>query len=844
MAVTSPAGTLRPRQNFLWSRLHFVIRLLGTAGLLAAWIGDMLYGVVGQLAARFESVDSFAAARNTARQLAQVAVDDPRGHQDLLLFFGGAAAVLLALGVELFASVVFTALRRGAFGVNAVLQTAIAAALLIGLNAWSYFHYQQFDGTRDRQFTLPEEDRANLAKLDPKSKTTVIIYDVHKTFGRFTEKPDRFDNAAAAKIVEKVRDLADRLRAVGSQLQVEILDINKEDYEESLNALTRDAPNLRKAIDAAQENSLFFFARGEHDSEKIQRLSFNDFYLLDKTASQGDGDKGRNLVLLSQGVEPFVRRILSLGAPKPRVGIAVIHEVLTSTGENELGLQGLRKVLEENGFEVRDILLKRWGGNTGPEAAVYTTDENTLDELDQEESYGRNLVKAVEVDKSDLREALEIWKKALVDEKMRDELSRKLAARLRGNKVTVGLARRQVELLEDDLKARDVALEALKTELGEIAKKKSALNVTALTEQRRMTDLKAKLDRLLTECDVLIVPRMTLRNTAARGANIPAQVYRLEQTQVDAIKDYLKAGKPLLACVGPDSESPEDRSPEAGRPEPFETMLSQLGIKFGKQTVLFDSETKAFADRRAGKMFGGNTVRIPPVLFDWKSGQGHPLVYPPLSTQENPIRRSLRLSTRGLGKGKRLDVSIRVPQPIYYEPIAGVKPEFDPDFLMTDSDSWNEDQPFPTADSIPQFARPKGSGDGEKNKGTLEERRRGPFPIGVAVQTKLPTTKEWYNSASDVPASVRLAVVGQGGFFTGKELPPAQEKLFVNTLHWLLGRDDQLPTEDRVWSYPRVDETIPPHSTTLERWKRGMQFDLPALFLLIGVVVWLVRRLR
>jgi hypothetical protein len=843
MAVTSHPETLRPRQNFIWSRLHFFIRLLGTAGLLAAWISDVLNGVVGQLAARFEPINSLNEGVEAARQLVQVLVNDPRGHQDLLVFFGGAAAVLLALCVELFASVLFTAFRRGAFGVNAVLQATMAAALLIGVNVWSYFHYQQFDGTRDRQFTLPEEDRANLAKLDPKSKTTVIIYNVHRTFGQFTKKPDQFESAAAAKIVEKVRDLADRLRAIGPQLQVELLDVDQEGYEKSLDALTRDAPQLRKAIDAAQENSLFFFARGEDGRENIQQFSFNDFYLLDKTASQGDGESGRNLVLLSQGVKPFVRRILSLGAPKPRVGIAVIHEVLTSTGEDELGLQGLRKVLEENGFEVRDILLKRWG-NTGPEAAVYTSDENTLDELEQQERSIKTVTAAIEQNQKEIREAQEVWKKAVVDEKMRDELTRKLASRLRGRKITVALARDQVEGLEDDLKSLDAAAQRLREQLDEINKQKSGLNVTALSEQRRMTDLKAKLDRLLSECDVLIVPRMTLRNTAARGANISAQLYRMEQAQVDAIKDYLKAGKPLLACVGPDSEAPEERSPESGRPEPFETMLSQLGIKLGKQTVLFDVETKAFADRRAGKMFAGSTVRIPPVLFDWKSGQGHPLVYPPLSTKENPIRRSLRLATRGLGKGKRLDVSIRVPQPVYYEPIAGVKPEFDPDFLMTDADSWNEDQPFPTADSIPQFARPKESGDGDKSKGTLEERRRGPFPIGVAVQTKLPTTKEWYSSASDVPAAVRLAVIGQGGFFTGKELPPAQEKLFVNTLNWLLGRDDQLATEEKVWSYPRVNETIPPNSPTLDRWKRGMQVDLPALFIFIGVVVALVRRLR
>jgi hypothetical protein len=841
MAVTSSAPARRPRQRLFWSRLHFALRLLGVTGLLVACVCAVLAGVKGELNSLY-AAETMHDAVDAVLALGRGVVENPRGSLRLLLLFCGAAAVLVVLSIELLAIAASTATRRSAFGFNALLQGALAVALLVGVNVWSYFHHEQYDGTRDRQFTLPPRERADLRQLDSKSKTTVIVYDVHKTFGQLNKKPDGFDRAAERKVIEKVRDLVDRLRAVGPQLSVEVFDIDEDGYENRLDALTRDAPALRKAIDAAEENSLFFFARGEDGRENIQRLSFNEFYLLDKEASRGGDGKRRNLVLLDQGVQPFVRRILSLGAPKPRVGIAVIHEVLTSIGEDEWGLQGLRQVLEEHGFAVRDILLKRWG-NRGPEAAVYSTDENALDELEQEEQLLKSVVAALEQDQNTIRKALEVWKKAIDDEKTRAELTRKFADRLRGNKITAEIARNQAEDLEDELKYREATLKRGREQLAETAKKKDKLNVPALTEQKRMTDLRAKLDRLLTDCDVLIVPRMTLRNTAARGANIPASLYRMEQTQVEAIKDYLKAGKPLLACVGPSNEAPEDRSLEANRPEPFETMLSELGIKLGKQTVLFDSEMKAFADRRAGKTFAGTTVRIPPVLFEWKSGQGHPLGYPVLSRQENPIRRSMRLAGRGLAKGQALDIALRLPRPVYYEPPKGVKPDFDPDFLMSNADSWNEEQPFPTAESVPQFTRPKESGKAAAAD-PLDERRRGPFPIGVAVQTELPTTKSWYVSKSDTPATVRLAVLGQGGFFTGKSLPLAQEKLFVNTLNWLLGRDDQLPRDDRVWSYPRVEETIPPNSETESLWMWGARLGLPVLFGFFGVVMWLFRRLR
>jgi hypothetical protein len=61
----------------------------------------------------------------------------------------------------------------------------------------------------------------------------------------------------------------------------------------------------------------------------------------------------------------------------------------------------------------------------------------------------------------------------------------------------------------------------------------------------------------------------------------------------------------------------------------------------------------------------------------------------------------------------------------------------------------------------------------------------------------------------------------------------------INTANWLLGRDDYLPQDGVRWSYPRVD--LQPRERSLWFWAA---LGLPILSVYLGVVVWLVRRLR
>src|SRR5262249_2960888 len=120
----------------------------------------------------------------------------------------------------------------------------------------------------------------------------------------------------------------------------------------------------------------------------LQRLSFDDFYQLDRTLSQKANDGQGNLVLLKKGVGPLARRILNLEEKRPRVGILVVHEVFTTEGaEDAFALGGLKKALVQHGFDVRNVVLKRnlgfdrrTGGWRG-EAAANTLEETQYERL-------------------------------------------------------------------------------------------------------------------------------------------------------------------------------------------------------------------------------------------------------------------------------------------------------------------------------------------------------------------------------------------------------------------------------------------------------------------------------
>jgi hypothetical protein len=837
-----------PRPNPWAARLHFLVRFVGLTGFVAV-VAGLVIALVQNL-----GPEAFLPALQgeSSDLVAQVAA--------YLLAVGGGLILLLLL-VEALVALRVVAGRRSVFGVNATLQVALAVALLAGVNVFSFQHYLREDWTRDGKFTLPDAVRAQLSQLQ--GETTIVVYKQHKAFSGVSDTTDAFETAAEEKVVEKVQDLVEQFRELGPRFKVIVLDAKekesrdrarptpaegeqekaeaekpkppedaeqeapvtplnhyqakKKGYYETLAELPEP---MQKALASVPENSVFFYA-----GNKVQRLSFNDIFRLDRQAS----GVSENLVLKYQGVEPFARQVFNIDEKRPKIGIAVVHEWLTTEGPEDFGLAGLKKSLAAYGFDVRDVVLKKWSEFAPPEPAVYTYGESKLERLEEELTEQDTAIKDLEEELKNIGEVVKLWETSTVE-----ELTKKYARQLEGRKVSEEMRKRQLAVFQSEVRLREYLLTQAREERQELVKEKAGLNVEDLTEQRRITDLKAKLERSLADCDLLFIPRMTLRNVTM-GDRIPNRAHKLDEAQVGAIRDFLKAGKPVFACLGPTNEP---AGPQAPPPEPsdgLEEMFAKLGIKFGKQTVLFNVESKAFAERRSGLQTGGGNVELPPVNFDWKTGEGRPLLHEEAAEKApNPIRESMQLLARSLGHDK-LDLRLRHPRPIYYEPPAGQASPTDAVVMMTDRDAWNEDNPFPTRERAPRFQPP---GPDDPSAGTVDEKRRGRFPIGVAVEAKLP--EEWHKEKSAGPETVRVAAIGQGGLFVGKELSPATERLFLNTANWLLGREDHLPREVSTWAYPRVELS----ERDRYLWYWGTQLGLPLLFAYLGVVVLLLRRLR
>jgi hypothetical protein len=676
-----------------------------------------------------------------------------------------------------------------------------------GLNA-------RIDLTRDRAFTLPDDLRQRLRELDPKSRTTIIVYQRHKTFGNLTDKPDRYDYAAERKVVEKVRDLVDLLREVGPRLRVEVLDVEEEGFEDRLARLTEDAPELRKAIEAAPENSIFISARdpAREDRTFVQQMSFNELYQLDRVRSQQDNGGRGNLVLLGQGsdgrgIHPFVRRILNIQQRRPRIGVLVVHELLTSEGsEDSFTLAGLRRSLEAHGFDIRDVVLKKGWEGRGPtlEPAADTTEETKLERLETE-------LESLDEDVKELRAQIVAQRRSLAETKKRGP---------------AGLAR----LLEGGLKYLEEELADKLRERKRAQEERGKMDADRLSESRRLSDVRAKLTYSISDCDLLFIPRLT---RMASGRLILPRLHNLSPEQVDVVRDFLKAGKPILACLGPISEEPDaPTSPALGPPGPdgLERVLGDLGFHLNRQTVLFSADARAFAERRRD-LLRGAAVEAPPLDFDTPTREAYPEGHKPAARQDNPLRTGLRVMAHSVGSG--FDLRLRFPRPVYFERRDGKQPGYDPTFLLT-ATGWNDNQPFVTAERRPRYTAPKPD---DPNRGTLEAARRGPFPVGAAAQVPLP---ESWNAPRD--QKVRVAVIGQGDLFVGPTLSPARERLFLETANWLLGRDDYLPSDEHPWRYPRLGLT--PEDWQYRRWRDVAVWGLPVLFAFLGFVVLLYRRLR
>jgi hypothetical protein len=826
----------RRRPGLFWSRLHFLIRFLGVTGLFVACVGLVLARLQNHL---------------SSWQAAAEAVRSPGLAMGLVL--GGAAVVIPALLVEILTGLWAASARRSLFGFNAVLQVALAAALLVGVNFFAFEHPLRFDWTRSREFTLPASVQTDLRRLN--DETTVVIYQRHKSAGDQADKMDRYDFAAERKVVEKVKDLVQQLREIGPRFRVETLDVEEGGYDDKLDRLTKGAPELRKAIEAAPENTLFFQAKG-----RVQAMSFDEFYRLERVDSRAAG----NLVLGYAGVRPVVDRIFNLEERRPRVGVLVVHELLTTDSAIDIyTLSGLRKSLTAHGFDVRDVVLKRWAESLTP--AVDRLDDSKLDRLLDERDALDEKIRQHASELQVLKQLVADWPTGRPDDlaarliKYADAYDPSIFVLLGTDDIHITAANRQrlLDRLRSNLAFAEEISDLDRRQRDNVAKELAGLDEEGVRERRRMTDLRAKLANELSECDLLLIPRQTILSNGTPIVKGLPEVHDLNADQTAAIKDFMRRGKPVFACFGPRNQPGLGATP----PDDLEKLFADLGVHFGKKTVLFNAQVRAFAENDENPFRLSKAVEVPPLRLDTDEGDvaegpfaGTPAAVAafgapsdnPLSLgaflkppprpalPPNPVRESLLLTAHSTGRP--FDLTARYPRPVYLDNDVWQTLKFDPDVLTADRASWNDAKPFRTLERpIPSYSPPDRK---DPDNFTPEARRRGPFTVAVAFETDVPA--RWQLSAADQPAKLRIAAVGHGGLFIGKELSPSQEGLLLDTCNWLLGRDDRLARPATEWRYPRV--AMSDYEETLWLW--GARLGLPLLFAYLGAVALLLRRLR
>jgi hypothetical protein len=624
---------------------RYVVRLLAVTALFVAVAGAVVWGV-------------FAG------------VDDVIARMGRLMFFLGLVFPVLWAAVEIGAFTKALATSRGAVGGNAVLQILIAGAILVAVNFFAAGHYVRFDWTRDHAFTLPPRVAEQMAQL--RGDTDIYVVVKHVSFGqRSGEARDAYDLAAEKKIVEKVKDLAYLFQDAGPRFHVRTLDVEDEDFpnrvleirnREKQEAESRNEPEtspLADAIKAAPENSIFFRTGG-----KVARLAFHDIYAVDKEKSMNSD----NLVLTFQGIEPLARKIFNIEEKKPRVTLAVVHPALSMTSRDHplLTMNGAKKALEAQGFVCNDILLRKQDpeGGLSQEAAALSFDESRFEQIEDEVADLDDAIRVADSELPAVRKSLDFWKGTLAD------IGKKYIYIRLANGQQGLTTRDKLKQLEDRKVPFDTmpvddqdrigqqnglnrAIAIYEQQIEEARKEKSALeteqrglNVDELAERKRIADVEAKMKQLLSDTDLLVLPRFTFHHLPSEQI-ISNKVHKLDDAQLRAIKAFLKSGKPALFLLGPSNEKRDVPPEPGGGDDRLEPMLAELGISLPKQTILYNAEMKEFNERKAGLGFSMRELNLPPASVDWPIAAGEVGKYAG-PTAPNPIRESLLITGRSL----------------------------------------------------------------------------------------------------------------------------------------------------------------------------------------------------
>ncbi len=258
--------------------------------------------------------------------------------------------------------------------------------LLVLVNVISFKHFQRVELHPRQAVHPPAGTRGEFGKLRGNALTTIVVHQTHN-FGPLMARRNSFTKATEAEVTAKVGDLRRAVPGFGPQFKVVVLDTEAFKYRRQLKELTQDAPELLAAINASPGKQHLLLREQTRSA-----LAFSEVHATGTPPRATRTTSGRR-------TRPRARRA-STGSPgesspcrssRPKAAVCVVHELLTTAGEdtkNRYTLAGVRKSLAAQGFDVVDIVLKKNWNNARSfsdlKPAADTREESKLERLEGE----------------------------------------------------------------------------------------------------------------------------------------------------------------------------------------------------------------------------------------------------------------------------------------------------------------------------------------------------------------------------------------------------------------------------------------------------------------------------
>src|SRR5438876_4096125 len=203
--------------------------------------------------------------------------------------------------------------RQARFGTLALVSALVVLAILTAVNYISLYQNKRWDLTANKQFSLSDQSRNVLEKLD--SPLQVTVFAQEPEFPRYQDRMKEYEYASKKIATEYVDP--DKKPAVAKQNQIQQYGTIMLSYKGRTERVTSDAEQdvtnaIIKVVSGQQRKVYFSQGHGEKDSGNTEREGYS-------TVAQALGRENYTvdkLVLAQQGAVPDDASVVIVAGPK------------------------------------------------------------------------------------------------------------------------------------------------------------------------------------------------------------------------------------------------------------------------------------------------------------------------------------------------------------------------------------------------------------------------------------------------------------------------------------------------------------------------------------------------